>query len=561
MLLLVLVVLAAACGPEGVARPSAQSPTGSQPSAPKRVVAAIMGDGNTLYPTVNPGVGGVPGLDAVGELANAGLSVVNSEGRLVPQLAEEVPTAENGLWKVFPDGRMETSWRVRENARWHDGTSFTTDDLLFSATLMQDQEVPNFTHPFFRSLESLEATDSRTITARWKTTFINADALFSRDAGYPFPKHILERTYLEDKAQLLTLPHWSEQFVGTGSFKLRQFVRGSHLVMEANPDYVLGRPKIDVLEVRFIPDSAALATNILAGEVDLTIGRTFSVEQAVQLRDQWRDGKMLVAPYALTRIYPQFINPDPAVILNVQFRRALVHAIDRQTMVDTLESGLTEVSQSVLPPGRPEFREIEAGIARYDYDTRKATEMVEGLGYSRGPDGILRDAAGGRLGVELRATGGQDILEKPVLLVAEAWRGIGVATDPLFVPPQRNQDREYRANRPGFLLAGGLSDLQILGLLLAAEVPLAETNYVGRNDARYNNPEYEALYGRFLVTIPQAERQELLRRIVHHIADNQPIIGLYYRVDPTMVANRVTNVYPRLRTSLQPWNAHEWDVR
>lgn len=520
-----------------------------------------MGDANTLYANVNAGSGGVPGLDALQELANAGLSLLATDGSLVPQLAEQVPTVENGLWAVFSDGRMETTWRIRKNARWHDGAAFVTDDLLFSAMLMRDPEVPNFQHPYLRLLDSIEATDARTLTARWKQTFIHAGALFTREVGYPFPKHLLEQPYLDEKAQLLSLAHWNERFIGAGPFKLRQFVRGSHIVLDANHDYVLGRPKVDVVEVRLIPDAGTLAANILAGEIDVTIGRTLSLEQGVQVRDQWREGGMLVAPYALTRIYSQFLNPNPQALLNVQFRRALVHALDRRIMVDTLESGLTDVAHSVLPPGRPEFRDVEAGIIRYEYDPRRAVELVETLGFSRAQDGSIRDAAGVRLGIELRATGGQDILEKPVLLAAEAWQRVGIAAEPLFVPPQRNQDREYRANRPGLLLAGGTSDLQLFSHLLSSEVPTAETNYVGRNDSRYASAEYDALHNRYLVAIPQVERQEQLRRLIYHIAENLPLMGLYYRTEPTLVSNRLANVNARQRNSMQVWNVHEWEAR
>ncbi len=560
LIVAVCVVMVAGCAPASSPGAAATSAGSSQPNPPKRVVVAIMGDANTLYAKLNASAGNVPGLDSVQELTNGGLSVLNTQGALVAQLAEAVPSVENGLWKVFPDGGMETTWRIREGARWHDGTPFTTADLLFTATVMQDPELPSFGHPTTRLLEALDAPDSRTLTARWKQAFIIADALFSRDVGYPLPRHLLERTYTEERAQFLLLPHWNEQFIGTGPFKLRQFVRGSHLVLDANPDYVLGRPKIDVIEVRFIPDSATLGANILAGEIDLTIGRSLSQEQALQVRDQWREGGMFVAPYALTRIYSQFINPSPTVLLGVQFRRALVHALDRQTMVDTLESGLTEVAHGVLPPGRPEFRDVEAGIMRYDYDPRRATELVEALGYTRGSDGFFRDSAGARLGLEIRATAGQDILEKPVLLAADSWQRVGIAAEPLFIPVQRNQDRDYRHNRPGLQLAGGTSDLQILGYFHSSEIPLAETNYVGDNQSRYASAEYDGLYERYVVTVPQAERQQLLRRLVHHIAENLPIIALYYRVEPTMVAHRMQNVQARQRQATQAWNAHEWDA-
>ena len=60
----------------------------------------------------------------------------------MPVLAEAIPSFENGLWKVFPDGQMETTWKIREGARWHDGTPFTSGDVLFTSKLEQDKELP-----------------------------------------------------------------------------------------------------------------------------------------------------------------------------------------------------------------------------------------------------------------------------------------------------------------------------------------------------------------------------------------------------------------------------------
>src|SRR5215207_7716575 len=116
MLALATTVLLAACTPSGTSNPAAVPAGAAAPSAPKRVVAAIMGDANTLHAKVNANVGNVPGLDSLQELTNSGLSVLNTQGVLVAQLAEQVPSVENGLWTVYPDGRMETIWRIREGA-------------------------------------------------------------------------------------------------------------------------------------------------------------------------------------------------------------------------------------------------------------------------------------------------------------------------------------------------------------------------------------------------------------------------------------------------------------
>src|SRR5437867_13340031 len=99
----------------------------------------------------------------------------------------------------------------------------------------------------------------------------------------------------------------------------------------------------------------------------MTLHRTLSVEAAIDVREQWRDGRMEATPSSLYRLWPQLNNPTPAVIADVRFRRALLHAIDRQQVVDTLQGGLSAVAETVLPPNRPEYVELESGAMRYPY--------------------------------------------------------------------------------------------------------------------------------------------------------------------------------------------------
>src|SRR4029450_5999567 len=96
-----------------------------------------------------------------------------------PMLAEAVPTIDNGLWKVLSDGRMETTWRIRDGVRWHDGQPFTSDDLAFTVQLGQDPALTAFSTAEFAFIEGGETPDPRTITVRWKEPFINADQMFS----------------------------------------------------------------------------------------------------------------------------------------------------------------------------------------------------------------------------------------------------------------------------------------------------------------------------------------------------------------------------------------------
>src|SRR6266542_5217812 len=164
----------------GCAQPSSTgvSGEGSRPqgSTVRRFTAAIRGDPHTVYQKLNPR-SNIPGIDDLERLVNAGLTVMDPEGNLQPRLAEAVPSIENGFWRLFADGRMETTWRIREGARWQDGVPFTADDLVFTAQAWRDPELPILGHIAFQSVDTVEAVDARTVTVRWKKPYIDADVM------------------------------------------------------------------------------------------------------------------------------------------------------------------------------------------------------------------------------------------------------------------------------------------------------------------------------------------------------------------------------------------------
>jgi peptide/nickel transport system substrate-binding protein len=147
------------------------------------------------------------------------------------------------------------------------------------------------------------------------------------------------------------------------------------------------------------------------------------------------------------------------------------------------------------------------------------------------------------------------------LAIADYWQRAGVGVEMNFVPRQRQPDIEYRALRPAFHFAGGNSDFEGLKTMHSAEIPRPQTSWRGTNHSRYVSPEYDALYDRFVSTIPKVERLQALGQVLLHIAVELPVLPVYYRVDPTIVHNRLLNVGPRKRLSTQAWNSHEWDVR
>jgi peptide/nickel transport system substrate-binding protein len=569
--LLTLCVLLLGCAqPTSPSVPAAPAPSGAspgnqpapaQPGAKKQIAVAIAGEPRTLSDTINQAnSGGVAGVAEVEALITGTMVYRHGEtGALLPMLAEQPPTLENGLWKLTPEGRMETVHRIRPNAQWHDGTPITAEDLAFTARVAQDSEVPSLAHVGFRSVDRVEVTDPRTVTVFWKRPYIEADLMFSERLGVPLPKHLLEQVYLEDKANFTNAPYWTEKFVGNGPFKIRDYQTGSHMIVMANEQFVLGRPKLDEITVRFIQDANALIANLLAGQVELTLGRRLSVEQGIEVSKQWQQGQMQVSGQNWLALYPQFVNPNPPVIANLQFRRALLHATDRQQLVDILTQGLSSVAHSMVSPSQPEYRGVESSIMRYDFDPRRAAQLIEGLGYSKGPDGLYVDGSGQKLNVENRTTAGDDFRDKMLFSITNDWRTVGVDAETYIVPRQRADDREFRATRPAFELVRQPNDPS---RYTSSETPLPSNGFRGQNRTRYQSPELDSLIDRYYTTIPREERSRTLAQIVSHITDQVVMMGMIFNVEPIMVSNRLVNVNVAKPDGVRDsWNSWEWDLK
>ncbi len=529
--------------------------TSSRPASAKYLTAGILGQVPTFYQLLNPA--GVRGGDALEQLVNAGLTQIDGQGNLAPQLAEFVPTLENGGWTLQPDGRMEITWKLKPSAHWHDGIPFTSDDLAFTTTVWFDDDLPVFRNPAHAYIDTVLTPDPQTVTVTWKQPYIKADAFFNTPA---LPRHLLERVYVERKASLLDSPYWTSEFVGTGPYRVKDWETGTYALLQYNEQYVLGAPKIGEIEVKFFVDPNTLMANILAGTVLVTIGRSVTLDQGLDLREHWRDGVVETRAAGWYVVYPQMLNPTPALVLDARLRHALWHGIDRGALVETFHGGLSTVADIVVGMDEPEYREVEPFIVRHPYDPRRSAQLLEELGYRRGADGALRDANGDRLALETTSTF-DDMNSKLHFAIADYWRQLGLVIETTIIPVQRVQDQQLRATYPSFEVIGQPHGIEQVQRLHSSQARTPERNYTGSNNARYMDPTMDRLIEGYLTTIPRAERAQIAGQIVRQMTGEALWMGLFYRGEPTMIANSLVNVGVGPTRSTQAWNVHLWDVR
>jgi peptide/nickel transport system substrate-binding protein len=567
--LLMLALLGSACAP--ATTPATTDTRGQASAARKQIVATIFSEPAGLHQEVTnpvPSAGSVPGVAELYTVLNGGLSYLDSDNVRHPWFEETLPSVDNGLWQVFPDGRMEVTWRLRPGIKWHDGTPLTADDLRFTLDVYRDKEIGAVVIPALALVDAMEVKDAQTAVMKWQKPFIDADALFSPASAssassrvttlWLMPKHLLEQPFQENKANFFGLPYWRESFVGTGPFKMLDWNPGNYAVLGANEAYVLGRPRLDQIEVRFFIDRGALKAALLAGAVHVPMGRGLTVDDVIQIRDRSDEVKVQLGGTlaGVLPIYPQFIDPDPPIVGNPQFRRALLMAIDRQELTDTLNNGLGPVAHSWVQADQPEGRAIDGRIVRYPYDPRAAAQRLEALGFVKGTEGVFQSSDGTKLSIGL-LTHEQNSFHVPsALSVQTQWQRLGLDVQLDILPVARATDLRYRALFPSFILLskGVISGPD--GYFTRSQIPVQENNFAGGNAARYGSVELDGLIERYTRTIPFGERMGILGDIVQQQTDQVAMLPLFFQGGAFVLGStRLKNVL-----SGQVWNANQWEL-
>jgi ABC-type transport system substrate-binding protein len=283
-----LVVLSACASPQSAPDRAAGGSTDARPQAsqgPKVLVWAVQNEPGNV--TALSGLGGTRGPTSQFRiLAHSRLATDDYTLTPQPDLALELPSVEKGTWKVNPNGTMETTWKLRPNIKWHDGTPFTSADIAFWFQVIKDEKIPGGASLIgIDQVTSVTTPDPSTVTIHWSAPFFQANEI--PDVG-PLPKHLLESAYTTSDAEtFLNHRYFTTDFVGLGPYKLSGWTPGSQVEFERFNDYFGQRPAIDKVVLRIIPDFNTMVSNIMAGSVDLAQPPAENMDVALDLKAKW----------------------------------------------------------------------------------------------------------------------------------------------------------------------------------------------------------------------------------------------------------------------------------
>ncbi len=446
-----------------------------------------------------------------------------------PWLVEKIPSIADGDWVVNDDGTMEVTWTLREGITWSDGEPLTVEDVIFGWQVMTDPDIPAFGKATAQQISEIEKVDDRTFTVHWKQPFVFADQGMPELAttARPLPRHILEEDYNTDKEKFRNNPYWTTEFVGTGPYRITEWVPGSQITMEARPDYFMGAPNIDRLVWRFFPDTNTLMANVLSGDIDVVVNPGLSIDQALTIKEQWDqsgEGEVLAIPgFGWDWIgFNVFENP---VFEDVRIRQALLYSIDREEIVQSLFQGLNPVMDTWLAPRHPLLtEEVQAQIIKYPYDPEKAAELFAEAGWTKGPDGILTNADGEKLSVSIRTLAGDKTKEAVQAVVAEYWKQAGLEVELDNQPSQIIYDNAhlFQFGWPSvFLFNYGGNPNVLTGEYRCQDIPTEENNWAGSNLTGICLEEYDTA----LAEHPMSTELD--------VAERQAIAGMPNRKSPS----------------------------
>lgn len=487
--------------------------------------------------TLNPLSSDMVSAHEVSSLIFSSLVYMDDQGAWQPDLATVVPTLQNG--GVSSDGKVVT-YRLRNNVQWHDGKPFSASDVIFTWQLIMNPRNNIISRDGYDKISSIEAPDKNTLIIRFREHYPPFLALFSRI----LPKHLLEG------ADFAKTP-FNRAPVGTGPFQFVEWRMAEEISLRANPNYHLGKPTIDSISYKIIPDINIMLTQIKAGVVDIVGSLDPSLIEQARAIDAFN---VITNP---TMIWEHLdMNLDNVKLKDPKVRQAISLAIDRQAIIAEAYRGAAAAAVSDQWPISWAARPDKSAAQR---NLESAKELLAQAGWQKGGDGILAKD-GVRLSLTMTTTSNNKPREIAARLLTQQLREAGIELLPRFVDiPAMFTDILPSRRFESALYAWYLGpDPDNSGLWHSRNIPGPSNAYKGKNYPGWRNPAADRLLDTGTQTIDTNSRREIYQQLQEITSQELPAIPLYFHSNIGIVKKTIMNYRPNASPSGNLWNAWQW---
>lgn len=490
--------------------------------------------------TLNPLLTDLLATAEVGSLIFSGLVFTDDKGDWKADLASEVPTRQNG--GVSPDG-LTVTYKLRSGVNWHDGVRFTSADVKFTWETIMNRRNNVVSRDGYDKIAAIDTPDDNTVVVRFREYYAPYLTLF----GVILPKHILEKETDLAKAAFNRAP------VGTGPFKFKEWRIAEAIILEANPGYFRGKPNLDSINYRILPDANIMLSQLKAGEIDIVSNISAILFEQVKALDGVR---AVVTPNMIWEHLD--FNLDNALFQDARVRQAIALGIDRQAIVTGALKGIASPATGDQSPISWAYNPVVKVQPR---NLNAARELLAQAGWQPGPDGIYAQN-GRRLSFDLATTAGNKTRELVAQTITQQLKELGVEVNVRLVDaPQFFEDtlKARRFETAMYAWVAGV-DPDNISLWHSKNIPGPGNGYQGQNYPGWRNTEVDSLTEQGGRSVDIEARRQAYMRIQELIAAQVPVIPLYFRSNLDAVRDTVINYKPNPTQSGNLWNAWEWGL-
>jgi peptide/nickel transport system substrate-binding protein len=477
---LLVLVIAAGCG-------------GSRPDGNAIVVALANSPVN-----LDPRVGTDEASQKAHQLLYNTLVRIDSDLRIVPELAE-----------LEQRDRVTYVAHLRRGVLFHNGRELTSEDVVYTFRSFLD---PNFRgrSGAYRVLASLVAPDPYTVEFKLKEPFA------------PFPVNLVMGIVQAGSGNANT-----RQPVGTGPYRIKEFVQDDRLVLEPFDRYFGGRAANDGIALKVVPDDTMRGLELRKGTVDLIVN-DLAPDIVWQLR---AEGRLQVATAPGSDYAYIGLNLRDTVLQHPDVRRAIGFAVDREAIVKYLRRGFATVAVGIVPPMSWAF---EREVFDFRHDPNEARRLLDAAGY-RDPDG---DGPLPRFRLSLK-TSTSEVYRVQAAALQHDLAQVGIAVDVRSSELQTLFADVLRGNFQMYTLQWvGVTDPDMLRRVYhSRQAPPA-----GLNRVFYDNSEVDRLIESAAAAADDEDRRRFYSRAQQLIADDVPYISLWYKTNVAVFQPGITGV-------------------
>ncbi len=403
---------------------------------------------------------------------------------IVPDLAES--------WEIAPDGLTYT-FKLRD-AKFSDGTPVNASDAVFSLSRVRDEEAAPM-RSLFQVINAIEAPDDKTVVLKLSKTYPPLMSVLAMFAASIVPEHAVKAAG----------DRFGETPVGSGAFKLKEWVRGEKVVLERNPYYwETGLPRLDGVEWLYVADDNTRTLKLQANEVDAATFIPWN-----QIKDLQGNADLKVQLDKSTRMDHILVNHSHEPLGNKTVRQALNMAIDQKAIVDVVTFGYGTPANSFFPLDGMDYNPANPN---YPYDPEKAKAMLDAEG--------VKD-----LTLNFVLVAGDSSHDQIGVLVKDQLAKIGVTVNLV----------KLEAGQQWDALVAGDYDIGVMWWVNDIFDPDQKAQFCVSGDpenrsyyTNYKNPEVTKLVQEAAVELDPAKRKAMYFEIQRLAKDDVHWIDLYY---------------------------------